>query len=141
MRNFAIAALLLTAAATAYPQDNRTIEGKLEIANDMFVVVTEEPINATTFDETVSSNRIMLAGQSAEQAQKIKRLVGKCVRATGIVGPAHTRYHTEPLIIVINSVPRVIEAGGASESSTGATTPPPGSALRGQVQCILMMPN
>lgn len=133
MRYFIIAAFVLVAVATGYGQNKTTIEGILEIANDMFVIVTDEPIATREFNQTVSSNRVMLICPSGEPS-KIRKLVGKRVRTTGICGPAHTRYHTEPLIIVTDTLPQVVKTAGTplprSQQSGKATTPAPGSVLR-----------
>lgn len=104
-------AILLAAISTALCRDAESVEGKIQIKNNQFVLVTESPVAGRgEFDNTtVSSNRIMLIGYSPEQAAALKNLVGKNVRATGILGQAFTRYHTEPLVLVIKSLPKVIQ--------------------------------
>lgn len=131
MKYLAMAAILLAYAQVAWSQE-QTINGKLEIARDQFVIVTKNPISGTSdFDDSVvSSRRIMLTGYTQNQADALKKLVGQNVSATGILGQAFSPYHTEPLVLVIEKLPTVAVTGRGTNSSATATTPAPGSKLR-----------
>jgi hypothetical protein len=106
-----VAALLLLVSVSAFSRDIQTVEGKLEIANNMFVIVADkERTGRSDFDKSlVKSRRLMLIGYPSEQVAALTKLAGKRVRANGVIGQAFTRYHTEPLILAIEGLPREIK--------------------------------
>jgi len=77
----------------------------------MFVIVSDKELTGRSdFDDgSVKSRRIMLVGYPSEKVAALTKLAGKRVRAKGIVGQAFTRYHTEPLILGIEELPREIK--------------------------------
>jgi hypothetical protein len=108
---FSVLLLLVLLASPAFSNENQTIKGDLEISKNMFVIVTDHALSGRgEFDDSVvKSRRVMLIGYSPEQAVALNKLVGKRVRATGIVGQAFTRHHTEPLIISLKELPEEIK--------------------------------
>lgn len=98
-------------AVPAFARDLQTIEGELAIAKNMFVVVSDQEISAgSDFDDSIAkSRRVMLAGYSPEEAETLNKLAGKRVRAKGILTQAFTRYHTEPLVLVLRGLPEEIK--------------------------------
>jgi hypothetical protein len=108
---FSILCLLALLTSPAFSGDTQTIEGNLEIAKNMFVIVTDRALSAGgEFDDSiVKSRRVELIGYSSEQVGALTKLVGKRVRATGILGQAFTQHHTEPLIISLKELPKKIK--------------------------------
>jgi len=100
--------LLLSLSASAFARDVQTIEGSLEIAKNMFVIVSDRELSAgSDFDDSIAkSRRVMLAGYSPEEAEILNELAGKRVRAKGLLTQAFTRYHTEPLVLVLRGLPK-----------------------------------
>ena len=111
LRQFLPVTGLLLVSASAFSRDIQTVEGKLEIAKNMFVIVSDmELTGRSDFDDSsVRSRRIMLIGYPPEKIGALTKLAGKRVRAKGIVGQAFTRYHTEPLVLGIEGLPQVIK--------------------------------
>ena len=103
--------LLLLFTLSAFARNTQTIEGNLEIANDMFVIVADRDFSGRSdFDDnTVTSRRIMLIGYASEKVKDLVKLAGKRVRAKGILGQAFTRYHTEPLVLSLEGFPEEIK--------------------------------
>ena len=110
-RYLLILGLLLSGTAAAFPRDLQTVEGTLEIAKNMFVIVSDRTLSAgSDFDDSIAqSRRVMLAGYSTEQAEDLNKLTGKRVRASGILGQAFTHHHTEPLVLVLQGLPKEIK--------------------------------
>jgi hypothetical protein len=106
-----IIGLLISLTTAAFARDPQSIEGTLEVAKNMFVIVSDQTLSAgSDFDESIAkSRRVMLAGYSTEQAEALNNLAGKRVRASGILGQAFTRYHTEPLVLVLQRLPKEIK--------------------------------
>lgn len=101
----------MSLAVSAFSREAQTVEGRLEIANNMFVIVADRELTGRSdFDDSlVKSRRIMLIGYPSEKVGALTKLAGKRVRAKGIVGQAFTRYHTEPLILNVEGLPREIK--------------------------------
>lgn len=101
----------MSLAVSAFSREAQTVEGRLEIANNMFVIVADNELTGRSdFDDSlVKSRRIMLIGYPSEKVGALTKLAGKRVRAKGIVGQAFTRYHTEPLILNVEGLPREIK--------------------------------
>ena len=99
-------AALVAVAIPAFSQS--TIEGTLEIAKNMFVVVTDRPVSGgSDFDNSiVESRRVMLIGYTSEKTKTLAKLEGKRVRAKGVLTQAFTRYHTEPLVFSLHGLPK-----------------------------------
>ena len=110
-RLFSVTGTVLLLSVSAFSRDIQTIEGKLEIAKNMFVIVLDRELSGRSdFDDSlVKSRRIMLVGYPSEKVGALTKLASKRVRAKGVIGQAFTRYHTEPLILAIEGLPREIK--------------------------------
>ena len=77
-RCLSIVSLLVLLGTAAFAQDPETIEGTLEIANNMFVIVSDQTLSAgSEIDDSIAkSRRVMLAGYSTEEAETINKLTG-----------------------------------------------------------------
>jgi len=101
--------MMVAASSVGFSQNIKAIEGKMEIAKNMFVIVTDKSVTASELGNKVTSNRVMLIGYDPSQLPSLHKLVGKRVQAAGTLGPAFTRYHTEPLVIAIKGIPKIIK--------------------------------
>ena len=100
---------LIAASSVAFSQNIKTIEGKMQIEKSQFVIVTTKSVTASELGNKVTSNRVMLAGYSPSQVPALRKLEGKNVQATGNIGPAFSPHHTEPLVIVLEGIPKIVK--------------------------------
>lgn len=101
---FLFLAIALLVPCVVVAQDKRDISGKLELANDKFVLHAEKEISVRQGEQSVSSKRIQVIG-GVSQLAALQNFVGQKIKLAGEVAHASSREHTEKLIFYPDRVP------------------------------------